>query len=59
MVSSKGDYYLHTDLHTNYVAKQACSENAQLQGVTYTSIYARIKDMVKDPHIQHERPAEV
>ena len=41
------------------VAKQACSENAQLPGVTYTSICARIRHMVKDPPIQHERTAEV
>ena len=36
------------------VAKQAYSENAQLPGVTYTSICARIKHMVKDPPIQHK-----
>ena len=44
---------------TNYVAKQACSESAQLPAVTYTSICARIRHMVKDPSIQHERTAEV
>ena len=39
------------------VAKQACSENAQLPVVTYTSICAHIRDMMKDPPIQHERTA--
>ena len=41
------------------VVKQACSENAQLLGVTYTSICARIRNIVKNPPIQHERTAEV
>ena len=41
------------------VAKQVCSENAELPGVTYTSICARIIQMVKDPPGQHERTAEV
>ena len=41
------------------VAKQAYSENAQLPGVTYTSICARIRHMVIDTPIQHERTAEV
>ena len=43
----------------NYVAKQACSENSQLPGVTYTSICARIRHIVKYPPIKHERTAEV
>ena len=37
------------------VAKQACSENTHLSGVTYTSICERIKHVVKDPHIQYEK----
>ena len=41
------------------VAKQACSKNASLPGVTYISICARIRHMIKEPHIQHERTAEV
>ena len=52
----------HIDILGNemadYVAKQECSENA-LPGVTYTSICARIRHMVKDPPIQHEGTAEV
>ena len=43
----------------DFVAKQAFSENAQLTGVTYTSICTRIKHMVKYPPIQRERTAEV
>ena len=39
----------------DYVAKQACSEKAQLPGVT---ICARIRHTLKDPPIQHERTAE-
>ena len=43
----------------DYVAKQACSENSQLPGVTYTFICARIIHMVKNPLIEHERTAEI
>ena len=41
------------------VVKQVCSENGELPGVTNTSICARIRHMIKNPHIQHERTAEV
>ena len=41
------------------VVKQACSENAQLLGVTYTFKCARIRHVVKDPPIQHERMSEI
>ena len=40
------------------VVKQACSENAQLPGVTYTSICARIRHVIKHPPTQHEITAE-
>ena len=43
----------------DYVAKKVFSENAQLPGVTYTSICARVRHMVKDSPIQHERTVEV
>ena len=39
--------------------KHACSENLQLLGVTYTYICPRIRHVVKDPPIQHERTAKV
>ena len=42
-----------------YIAKQACSEKAQLPDVIYTSIFSRIRHMVKDPPIRHKRTAEV
>ena len=44
---------------TDFVAKRVCSKNGQILSVTYISICARIKQMVKDPPIQHERTAEV
>ena len=43
----------------DYVANQACSENAQRLGVTYPAIYAQISHIVKDLPIQHEITAEV
>ena len=53
----------HSDILGNEmtysVAKQACSENAQLPGLTYTSICARVRHMVKHPPKQHERTSEV
>ena len=51
----------HSDILRNEITdsatKQERSENAQLPGVTYTSICARIRHMIKDP--QHERTAKV
>ena len=44
---------------TDSVAKEVCSKNVQLTGVNYTFIWARIRYMVKDPHIQHERTAKI
>ena len=41
------------------VAKQGCSELAQLLGVIYTSICSRIRDIVKYPPSQHEITTEV
>ena len=53
----------HSDILGNEladsVAKQACSENAQLPIVTYTSICAEIRQVVKDPPIQHKKTVEV
>ena len=44
--------FLHSEILRNEIAnsfaKQVCSENAKLPGVTYTSICARIKHVVKD-----------
>ena len=52
----------HSDILVNemadYVTKQACTENAQLPGLTYTPICARIRHIVKHPPTQHERTAE-
>ena len=49
----------HSDILGNVmedsVDKHACSENAQLPGVTYICICARTRHMVKDPPIQHEK----
>ena len=53
----------HSDILRNqmaeYVAKQACSENAKQPGVTYTAICTRIRHVVNNQSIQHERTALV
>ena len=40
------------------IFKQACYENTQRQGVTYTSICARTRHVVKASPVQHERMAK-
>ena len=40
---------------TDFVAKQACSENAQPSGITYMADCTRIEHRIEDMSIQHKR----